>query len=47
MMSGEGKEWVMYGCWESGFGGVEVDGCRGKRKVELGKGFGRGEEIGG
>lgn len=41
----EGKHWLIYGSWHSGFAAVELDASTGKTKVELPKPFGTAEEI--
>lgn len=41
----EGKHWLIYGSWHSGFAAVELDASTGKTKVELPKPFGTVEEI--
>lgn len=41
----EGKHWLIYGSWHSGFAAVELDASTGKTKVKLPKPFGTAEEI--
>ena len=41
----EGKHWLIYGSWHSGFAAVELDASTGKTKETLPKPFGTAEEI--
>lgn len=41
----EGKHWLIYGSWHSGFAAVELDASTGKTKATLPKPFGTAAEI--